>query len=266
MLSEFVSSLIPDHEEIGVKPEYDEIKTHESLKEHITKTFELLERTERRKDVLGKACGKNLVELLVYENNKHKHDGDTLTEKCDIIRSIGSAYAKKYNEKGSIFLNGFMAEAATAITLGDAGFTVLSSSEGEDIKGKIDMFVVDKNESNNPFIAAIQVKNSLDTDSLITYDIREDFKILENILKDQDIKNESTLINELAFTREQMLKYLSQNMERYKGRVVPLIIVVPGGDESNHPMYNMRTATPTDWMRTVLPDKLIEIVYKGEKL
>ncbi|MFZ2664171.1 MAG: hypothetical protein WAX66_02310 [Patescibacteria group bacterium] len=260
-----VVEIIPDHEAIGSVLNFEEIETEKGVTSQIQESIKKLEGTTLRRDSIGQAFGHNLVELLVYENKKLKEEPEKLREKTSIILQVGREYAKMQRENVNSFLNGFMAEACLALSLDELGYTVLAPTIEEDIKGKIDMFVIDKNYTQEPYALAIQVKNSSEVEDIIVHNLNDDIKNLNMQLETQSIRYLPEFKSKLAYSNKYMLEYLSKNKERFNGRVIPLVVIIPGGDMSETSSYNTVTSAPVKGFSYKLFDKLNEI-YEGEKL
>jgi len=261
-----IAEIVPDHEAIGSVLDFEKIGTEIGLTAQIQGSIKKLEGTTIRKDSLGQAFGHNLVELLVYENKKYKDVPEELREKTSMILQVGKEYAKMQNENINSFLNGFMAEACLALSLNELGYTVLAPTLEEDIKGKIDMFVIDTNYTQEPFVLAIQVKNSSEVEDVIVHNLNNDIEDLNAQLENRITTYSLEFKNKLAYSSKYMLRYLSQNKRSFNGRVIPLVVIVPGGDASENSSYNAVTAAPVKDFPYRLFDKLNNEVYEGEKL
>ncbi len=265
MLQETITELVPNHQEIGEETTFESIKSNEEISALIGETLKELRENGTREDIMGQAFGHTLVELLVYENQKYKNKQDELTKKTSVILHAGREYAKSKNIRPNVYLNGFMAEACIALSLTELGFTAIAPTTYEDVNGKIDMLAVDANEPTNPFVLAIQIKNSCEVNEIIALDLYDKNNQIDSSLDGQPIQNIDEFKTKLAYSSKAMVEYLSKGMGRYKGKIIPLLLIIPGGDESENTSYNLCTAAPVKEFSNRLFDKIEKLIYRGEE-
>ena len=81
-----------------------------------------------------------------------------------------------------------------------------------------------------------------------------------------------SLQNKLANTSYSMLKYLTPLKKETKKRIIPIAIVLPGGEGAENAMFSTRTAAPAGKtfeersLATEIYNQLDKIIYKEEKI
>lgn len=263
------ATAILEREEIGTNPNLETLDSDEKIVKYIEGNIAKLEQTQARIESLGQGCGHMMVDLMVFENNAYKDDQEKLIERTKVIARTVKAFAIRKGEDPKAFVDGFMAEAAVTMALNKLGFTVLASTSEEDKEAKIDMYVVDQNEKDDPFALAVQVKNSAEVRQLFVHALDKNPEPLLGYIDLQNIRDSEEFKSKLAYSTSCMLQYLSHHKELFRGRIIPLVVIIPGGEGSDDPSYNMSTCTPVPGFEYNLFDELqkknLDIWRKDDK-
>ena len=289
---ETISELVEDTDsspkyyfEVG-KSEHESIATEEEIKYAILKrAAETRERVGGNKHILYTACNSLTVEALVNLNLKaleSENEKEELYNEIQKFTHIIKIYNEAMGNRWEDIKNGLFAEVAVAVSLKQLGFDVYLPDFEDDNVGKVDLWIKDSNETENPCITPIQVKSSANINSVVVGRIDDQkMEILEDIEKNWDYgtphpNNTSperlkSLQNKLANTSYSMLEYLASLKNKTKRKIIPIAIIVPGGEGAENAMFNTRTATPSGKtfeegsLATEIYNQLDKIIYKEEK-
>ncbi|MBU1132661.1 MAG: hypothetical protein ABIA11_01145 [Patescibacteria group bacterium] len=267
------------------EPMQESIDTEEDIKTAILrKALETREKSGASKLALYTACNSLTVDSLVHLNLealKSEEAAEKLTEEVNRFTRVVKVYNEGMGNRWEDIKNGLFAEAAVAISLKQLGFEVYLPDFEDDTVGNIDLVVKDPNETQVPYVLPIQVKSSSNIKSVVVGRIdNKDFTILEDIESKWDFgkphqNNNSAerlekLQKKLAHTSYSMLEYLASLKNKTTKRIIPIAVIVPGGEGSENPMFSMRTATPVGKtfeegsFASEIYDQLEKIIYKEE--
>lgn len=193
---------------------------------------------------IGRAVG-NICMLQMCLNYQRVKEG--VITKAESVkfsnRILKGLFGGKPERERALLEQGFLAETCTMIGPSNNGFKAVSGNERDDLEGKVDVWA-DPNDGENMF--AIQVKSDQDGKELIIKNSREIAS--------------SKAFEEFAEKATVMIKYTSIANESRKmlhgKRIIPVFIIIPGGESNENSFYNFQTGEPTLEFEQILYDNL----------
>ncbi len=207
------------------------------------------------------ALGSLMVDALVAT---HFDEELSLDEKADRSKKI-QAMVKEYfpnkeKEEWEIARSGFLAESAFAIAMKESGFDVYAPSAEDDLKGKVDMWL----DAKDGTVLAIQLKSASSVEQ----------PIVAPLSLDENDNLPKTVPSEYAEVCKVMVKYAAEQADQVpeEADIIPLLIVVPGGLNTETSSFNMITGSPSQFVTYTtedgektegpLADAILEQFYK----
>ncbi|MFC1700303.1 hypothetical protein ACFLZ4_01505 [Patescibacteria group bacterium] len=252
----------------------------------LRRAIETKERVGTSDAILYTACNSLTVETLIrfnLEALKSENKKEEFYEKSKRFTNVIRAYNEGIGNRWEDIKNGLYAEVAVAVSLKQLGFDVYLPDFEDDTRGKIDLWIKDPNESENPYIVPIQIKSSANIRAVVAgrIDDEKNLSILKNIEENWDYgrphpNNTSAerlkkLQDKLARTSYSMLEYLTSLKKETDKKILPIAIVVPGGEGAENAMFSTHTASPSGntfeqgSLASEIYEKLEKIIYKKEK-
>ena len=267
-----------------IYPEVGDIESENpksiTLEKITQNTLEWYEGHESKSWIISSGCGAFLADQIIALNLEElKNPSDDEDEPlADKVKKVEIAIRNAHKETGykwEDIKNGFYAEAAMAIALKQIGFQVYIPDPIDDQKGKIDLYITDDQEKENPFIGALQLKNSVNMRGVLIENAHNINSVASKIKDNWDFRENNYeiaterlnhLVNSLDKSVEQMLDYLPLN-HGSRVKIIPIVAIISGGEGSSHSMYNVRTGSPRGepfekgGMASKVYDEIYKIIY-----
>jgi hypothetical protein len=234
--TEEISTIFSEYNEIGTSHQIDEPHLHEEY-------LNGREKCSINRQAVETFCyyASAVATQAQMESFLHR-----VSDTHDLMRRIYGS--DKYNDA---IKQGILGEVAVALSLQKLTFDVYSPTVEDDSNGKVDLWADPREDG---VIFAIQVITSRFEQELSVTRIKTN--------ADGAVIGISDTFRQ---DMQEMVDYLSDGKALPKAqKIIPLLIIVPGGDINEHACYHQTTGLPTKNMVTELYDGIDRVVFSKE--